>query len=101
MRMFPVQVEAVYHEGIVRLSTNCANEAAKRKVKVYLEISAGNMGSDEKVRFCLIHCSIGSSKMRLIHHDFLKPVSCIADLSPRKRFIILTHLNKVTTFQIL
>lgn len=43
------QVEAVYHEGIVRLSTNCANEAAKRRVKVYLEISAGNMGSDETV----------------------------------------------------
>lgn len=43
------QVEAVYREGIVRLSTNCATEAAKRKVKVYLEISTGNMGSDEKV----------------------------------------------------
>lgn len=43
------QVEAVYREGIVRLSTNCANEAAKRKVKVYLEVSAGNMFSDEKV----------------------------------------------------
>lgn len=45
-----VQVDAVYHEGIVRLSTNCANEAAKRKVKVYLEISDGRMASDEKVR---------------------------------------------------
>ncbi|XP_045615049.1 dTDP-D-glucose 4,6-dehydratase [Procambarus clarkii] len=43
------QVEAVYQEGIVRLSTNCANEAAKRKVKVYLEVSAGSMFSDEKV----------------------------------------------------
>lgn len=43
------QVDAVYHEGIVRLSTNCANEAAKRKVKIYLEISDGHMASDEKV----------------------------------------------------
>ncbi|KAK4313907.1 hypothetical protein Pmani_014770 [Petrolisthes manimaculis] len=43
------EVDAVYHEGIVRLSTNCANEAAKRKVKVYLEISDGHMASDEKV----------------------------------------------------
>lgn len=45
-----MQVDAVYHEGIVRLSTNCANEAAKRKVKVYLEISDGRMASDEKVK---------------------------------------------------
>ncbi|KAG7174992.1 uncharacterized protein LOC121858644 [Homarus americanus] len=43
------QVEAVYREGIVRLSTNCANEAAKRKVKIYVEISAGSMASNEKV----------------------------------------------------
>ncbi|XP_050696938.1 uncharacterized protein LOC126985741 isoform X2 [Eriocheir sinensis] len=43
------QAEAVYHEGIVRLSTNCAKEAAKRRVKVYLEVSAGNMASDDKV----------------------------------------------------
>lgn len=43
------QVDAVYHEGIVRLSTNCAKEAAKRRVKVYLEVSAGSMASDEKV----------------------------------------------------
>ncbi|XP_066945840.1 uncharacterized protein [Macrobrachium rosenbergii] len=42
------QVEAVYQEGIVRLSTNCAAEAADRKIKIYVEISAGNMGSDEK-----------------------------------------------------
>lgn len=47
---FIMQVDAVYHEGIVRLSTNCANEAAKRKVKVYLEISDGRMASDEKVK---------------------------------------------------
>ncbi|KAK7074973.1 hypothetical protein SK128_004905 [Halocaridina rubra] len=42
------QVEAVYREGIVRLSSNCATEAAKRKCKIYLEISSGNMNSNEK-----------------------------------------------------
>ncbi|KAK8397276.1 hypothetical protein O3P69_004762 [Scylla paramamosain] len=43
------QVDAVYHEGIVHLSTNCAKEAAKKRVKVYLEVSAGTMASDDKV----------------------------------------------------
>lgn len=42
------QVDPVYREGIVRLSTNCATEAAKKKVKMYVEISSGQMSSSEK-----------------------------------------------------
>lgn len=75
------QVEAVYHEGIVRLSTNCANEAAKRKVKIYLEVSAGNMGSDEKTPQkesddCHPWTSIAKNK-----HQVEKEIQSIPDLN--------------------
>ncbi|KAL3884722.1 hypothetical protein ACJMK2_024834 [Sinanodonta woodiana] len=42
------QSDPVYAEGIVRLSLNCAREAAKRKVKMYIEFSSGQMHSSEK-----------------------------------------------------
>ncbi|XP_064595952.1 dTDP-glucose 4,6-dehydratase-like [Liolophura sinensis] len=42
------QTDAVYRDGIMRLSLNCAREAAKRKVKRYLEVSSGQMNSSEK-----------------------------------------------------
>ena len=39
----------VYQEGVVRLSMNCAQEAARRNVKRYIEFSAGQMHSSDKV----------------------------------------------------
>ncbi|KAL5019592.1 hypothetical protein ScPMuIL_002484 [Solemya velum] len=42
------QTDPVYREGIVRLSMNCATEAAKRKVQLYLEVSSGQMHSTDK-----------------------------------------------------
>ena len=43
------QSDAVYKEGIVRLSMTCAREAERRKVKLYLELSSGQMYSSDKV----------------------------------------------------
>ena len=45
----PGQTDPVYREGILKLSLNCATEAAKINVKRFVEISAGNMYSSEKV----------------------------------------------------
>ncbi|XP_045184005.2 uncharacterized protein LOC123542289 [Mercenaria mercenaria] len=42
------QSDSVYKEGIVKLSMNCAREAEKRKVKMYIEMSSGQMYSSEK-----------------------------------------------------
>ncbi|XP_076438615.1 dTDP-glucose 4,6-dehydratase-like [Babylonia areolata] len=42
------QSEPVYHEGIVRLSENCAKVAAQCQVKMYVELSSGQMASSEK-----------------------------------------------------
>ncbi|XP_013771849.1 uncharacterized protein LOC106457008 isoform X1 [Limulus polyphemus] len=42
------QSDPVYKEGIVKLSIHCAKEAAKRKVKKYVELSSGYMHSNEK-----------------------------------------------------
>ncbi|KAL8566462.1 hypothetical protein ACOMHN_015098 [Nucella lapillus] len=42
------QSEPVYHEGIVRLSENCAKVAARCQVKMYIEMSSGQMASSEK-----------------------------------------------------
>ncbi|XP_077862045.1 uncharacterized protein LOC100373896 [Saccoglossus kowalevskii] len=42
------QSEPVYKDGIVKLSLNCAREAAKRKVKKYLEISTGQVYAADK-----------------------------------------------------
>ncbi|XP_014098961.1 dTDP-D-glucose 4,6-dehydratase [Bactrocera oleae] len=45
----PNQTEAVYKEGILKLSMNCANEAANIKVKRFIELSSGCVNSSEKV----------------------------------------------------
>ncbi|CAG2202379.1 unnamed protein product [Mytilus edulis] len=42
------QTEPVYQEGVVSLSDNCAQEAARRNIKRYIEFSAGQMNSSEK-----------------------------------------------------
>lgn len=42
------QSEPVYHEGIVRLSENCAKVAARCQVKMFVEVSSGQMASSEK-----------------------------------------------------
>lgn len=44
----------VYHEGIVRLSDNCARAAARCHVKMYIEMSSGQMLSSEKVGTCFL-----------------------------------------------
>lgn len=43
------QTDPVYKEGILKLSLNCAKQAALLKVKHYVEFSSGNMYSSEKV----------------------------------------------------
>lgn len=43
------QTDPVYKEGIYKLSLNCAQQAAKIGVKHYIELSAGNMNSSDKV----------------------------------------------------
>ncbi|EDW43402.1 uncharacterized protein LOC6607651 [Drosophila sechellia] len=42
------QDDAVYKEGILKLSLNCANEAANQRVKRYVELSSGCVNSSEK-----------------------------------------------------
>lgn len=43
------QTDPVYQEGILKLSINCAKEAACLKVAHYIEISSSHMLSSEKV----------------------------------------------------
>lgn len=43
------QSEEVYEEGVYIVSVNCATAAAKHGVKRYVEISSGQMNSNEKV----------------------------------------------------
>lgn len=40
--------EAIYREGIYKLSLNCINEAIEQNVHRYIEFSSGNMHSSEK-----------------------------------------------------
>ncbi|CAH1974613.1 unnamed protein product [Acanthoscelides obtectus] len=42
------QTDAIYHQGLFRLSVNCAIEAALRKMK-YIELSSGNMNSLNRI----------------------------------------------------
>lgn len=44
----PNQSDAVYKEGITKLSLNCATEAANIKVKRFIELSTGCVNSSEK-----------------------------------------------------
>lgn len=43
------QTDPVYNEGILKLSLNCAKEAALQNVKRFVELSSGNMYSSDKV----------------------------------------------------
>ncbi|XP_071055253.1 uncharacterized protein [Onthophagus taurus] len=43
------QTDPVYCEGILNLSLNCARESAKHLVRRYVEISSGQMYSNEKI----------------------------------------------------
>lgn len=43
------QTDPVYNEGILKLSLNCAKEAAEQNVKHFIELSSGNMYSSDKV----------------------------------------------------
>ncbi|RZB40900.1 uncharacterized protein BDFB_003056 [Asbolus verrucosus] len=43
------QTDPVYEEGILKLSLNCAKEAAQQNVKHYVELSSGKMNSSDKV----------------------------------------------------
>ncbi|RZF33221.1 hypothetical protein LSTR_LSTR014026 [Laodelphax striatellus] len=42
------QTEPIYREGILKLSLNCAELAAKQKCKRFVEISSGQMASNDK-----------------------------------------------------
>lgn len=44
----PGQSEAVYNEGVYKLSLNCAIESATHNVKRYIEFSSGNMCSSDQ-----------------------------------------------------
>jgi nucleoside-diphosphate-sugar epimerase len=52
----PGQTDPVYREGILKLSLNCATEAAKLNVKRFVEVSTGHMCSSNKVCFTNILC---------------------------------------------
>uniref|UniRef100_A0A1B6M4V8 NAD-dependent epimerase/dehydratase domain-containing protein n=1 Tax=Graphocephala atropunctata TaxID=36148 RepID=A0A1B6M4V8_9HEMI len=43
------QTEQVYEEGVYKVSVNCASAAAKHGVKRFLEVSSGQVDSNEKV----------------------------------------------------
>lgn len=51
-KLLPLNAQ-VYHEGIVRLSENCARTAAHCNVQMYVELSSGQMLSSDKVRMCV------------------------------------------------
>lgn len=40
--------DAIYHEGVYKLSMNCINEAIAHNVKRYVEFSSCNMYSSER-----------------------------------------------------
>lgn len=42
------KTDAIYHEGIYKLSLNCINEAIEQNVRRYIEFSSGNMCSCDK-----------------------------------------------------
>ncbi|KAK7866504.1 hypothetical protein R5R35_014366 [Gryllus longicercus] len=47
----PGQTDPVYKEGILKLSLNCAREAAKQNVKRFVEVSTGHMCSSDKMPY--------------------------------------------------
>lgn len=60
----PGQSDAIYDEGICKLSLNCAMESAAHKVKRYIEFSSGNM------------CSIDQQPLK--ESDPIKPWTMVA-----------------------
>ncbi|XP_033099689.1 dTDP-D-glucose 4,6-dehydratase-like isoform X2 [Anneissia japonica] len=42
------QTDEIYKEGILNLSLNCAREAAKRSIKIYIEVSTGQVYNSDK-----------------------------------------------------
>jgi hypothetical protein len=52
----PGQTDPVYREGILKLSVNCAVEAARLNVKRFVEVSSGHMCSSNKVSVKHIVC---------------------------------------------
>lgn len=62
------QDDAVYKEGIYKLSLNCANEAATQQVKRYVELSSGCVNSSEKTPLkedCKLDPWTGVAKQKL------------------------------------
>jgi len=60
--------DAVYKEGIYKLSINCANEAANQQVKRYVELSSGCVNSSEKAPLkedCKLDPWTGVAKQKL------------------------------------
>ncbi|KAK6617539.1 hypothetical protein RUM44_005127 [Polyplax serrata] len=45
----PGQTDPVYKEGILKLSSLCANAAAQHQIKHYVELSAGTVASSDKI----------------------------------------------------
>ncbi|XP_016952567.1 uncharacterized protein LOC108026241 [Drosophila biarmipes] len=75
------QDDAVYKEGILKLSLNCANEAANQRVKRYVELSSGCMNSSEKTPLkedCKLDPWTGVAKQKL---KVEKELANIDDLS--------------------
>lgn len=42
------QTDAVYNDGILKLSTNCINESINHGIRRYVELSSGNMMSSDQ-----------------------------------------------------
>lgn len=62
------QDDAVYKEGIYKLSMNCANEAASQQVKRFVELSSGCVNSSEKTPLkedCKLEPWTGVAKQKL------------------------------------
>ncbi|BFF91216.1 uncharacterized protein DMAD_09547 [Drosophila madeirensis] len=75
------QDDSVYKEGILKLSLNCANEAATQRVKRYVELSSGCVNSSDKAPLkedCKLEPWTGVAKQKL---KVEKELSGINDLS--------------------
>lgn len=49
------QVPEIYHDRIYNLSVNCAKEAAKRNVKLFVEMSTAEVYEHSSVRLLYLH----------------------------------------------
>jgi len=66
------QTDPVYREGILKLSLNCASEAAKLNVKRFVEVSSGHMCSSNKVGLLYILLFTNSSILIFIWKNFIR-----------------------------